>query len=87
MQSVVVNLTRAQLEAKRTEAAAKGFTLTGDDGEIEAKGVKLKYTYAESIQLLTIDIEHVDWVDIMAGHNEEQIAEQLRTMLTPPSTV
>jgi len=40
MQSVVVQLTREQLEAKRVEAAAKGFVLAGDAGEIEVKGVK-----------------------------------------------
>lgn len=83
MQTLQIKLTREQFEAKRTEAAAKGFNITADAGEIEARGVQIGYNYSNSTSLLTVIVEHVSLADRMAGYNEQKVAGMLREMLTP----
>lgn len=49
-------LTRAQLEAKRAELAAKGVQLVGDSGEFTNRGVTVEFTYQEP----TLNVEVKD---------------------------
>lgn len=49
-------LTRAQLEAKRAELAAKGIILVGDHGSIPApRGLTIEYEYIEPV--LTVNAQ------------------------------
>lgn len=44
---MVYQLTRAQFEAKRTELAALGHTMVGDNGTLSDDGVEVSFNYVE----------------------------------------
>ena len=86
MVTIQIKLTREQLEEKRLVAQEKGFAITADAGEVEAKGVKVGYHYDEGNALLTVIVEHVSFADKIAGYNEEKVAGMLKEMLTPDAS-
>jgi hypothetical protein len=80
MTKLSIPLTPEQFEAKRAQAAAEGFTLHGDSGNLKAKGVDLEYAYDGAV--LTITIEKVSFIDKRMGWGEERVAEKLKELLS-----
>ena len=82
METVTVELTRAEFEAKKAEAAQHGWHIEGDKGTIVAKGVELEYAY-DGTQELEIQVKHVSMMDKLAGYDEKSVAKVLSDLLTP----
>lgn len=47
-------MTREQFDARRAALAAKGIAITGDSGEIDQRGVRVRYAYDGAVLSLEV---------------------------------
>ena len=60
-QTITIPITREKLEGKRKEAAAQGFDLQGDSGEVFYSQFKIDASYAYDGMNLRITINKKPW--------------------------